>query len=116
MNDASLVHLIHKLKNSSGMSSKYSWQGDQLKRKGKLVVGQDATLKEELLSLFHNSPTKGHAGAEATMKRLGSVYYWKGLNKQVREFVRTCTICQQFKYDSTTSSGLLQPLLIPERI
>ena len=55
------------------MSSKYSWQGDQLRRKGKLVVGQDTALREKLLSLFHNSPTRGHAGAEATMKRLGSV-------------------------------------------
>ena len=39
VNDASLVHLIHKLKNSAGKPSKYSWQGGQLRRKNKLVVG-----------------------------------------------------------------------------
>ena len=50
------------------------------------------------------------------MKRLGSVCYWKGLKKDVREFVRSCDVCQQFKYDAAASPGLLQPLPIPEKV
>ena len=69
LKDTALVHLIHKLKNFSVGSSKYRWQGDQFRQKGKLAVGQDIGLRDELLSLFHNSPTRGHAGAKATMKR-----------------------------------------------
>ena len=30
--------------------------------------------------------------------------------------VRSCSTCQQFKYDTSASPGLLQPLPIPERI
>ena len=116
LRDATLVHLLHKLKNAPDKSSKYSWEGGQLRRKGKLVVGQDEALRKELLSLFHSSPVGGHAGADATMKRLGSVCYWKGLKKNVRAFVRECSVCQQFKYDPTASPGLLQPLPIPDRI
>ena len=116
MTDPSLVHLLHKLQNSPTHPSKYNWVGNQLRRNGRLVVGQDAKLRQELLSLFHNSPVYGHSGAEATMKRLGSICYWKGLKKDVRAFVRNCHICQQFKYDPATSPNLLQPLPIPEKI
>ena len=116
LSDPALIHLMHKLKTATGRPSKYSWEKGQLKRNGKLVVGQDPNLREKLLSLFHNSPIGGHSGADATMKRLGSVCHWKGLKKQVREFVRACPTCQQFKYDSSASPGLLQPLPIPDRI
>ena len=75
LSDASLAHLIHKLKNSSNKTSKYNWQWGQLKRKGKLVIGHDEALREELLILFHNSLVWDHSGVEATMKRFGSVYY-----------------------------------------
>ena len=107
---------MHKLKTSTDKPSKYSWEKGQLRRKGKLVVGQDPKLREELLSLFHSSPIGGHSGAEVTMKRLGSVCYSKGLKKHVREFVRACHTSQQFKYDPTAFPGLLQPLPIPDRI
>ena len=116
VSDPSLVHRMHKLQNSHDKSSKYSWHGSQLRRKGKLVIGADESLRKELLTLFHNSPAGGHFGAEATMQRLSSFCYWKGLKKHVREFVRSCSICQQFKYDHTASPGLLQPLPIPERV
>ena len=38
VNDASLVHLLHKLKHSSDTNSKYSWHGDQLLRKGSQLL------------------------------------------------------------------------------
>ena len=73
LSDPALIHLMHKLKTATGRPSKYSWEKGQLRRKGKLVVGQDPNLREELLSLFHNSPIGGHSSVDATMKRLGSV-------------------------------------------
>ena len=116
LSDPSLLHLIHMLKNALDKHSHYTWHDGQLRRKNKLVVGPDVKLREELLSLFHSSPVGGHLGAEATMKRLGSVCYWKGLKKNVRDFVRSCQVCQQFKSDFAASPGLLQPLPIPERV
>ena len=68
------------------------------------------------MQLFHNTLEGGHSRAEATMKRLCIMCYWKGLKKDVRAMVRSCTICQHFKYDNSASLGLLQPLPIPELI
>ncbi|XP_006598476.1 kinesin-like protein KIN-UB [Glycine max] len=38
------------------------------------------------------------------------------LRQDVKEFVRTCTTCQQAKYEHVLPTGLLQPLPIPNQI
>lgn len=87
-----------------------------LKKKGRLVVGKDVRLRQKLIGLFHNSAMGGHSGSQATYKRLQLVFYWKGMEREVRAFVRECTICQVCKYETNKPAGLLQPLPIPERI
>lgn len=42
-----------------------------------------------------------------------SLFYWKGLAKDIQSYLRSCTICQSCKYDTSASPGLLQPLPIP---
>ena len=79
-------------------------------------MGNTNQLRRDLITFFHSTAEGGHSGAEATMQRLTSVCYWKGLKREVREFVRTCSVCQQFKYDVSASPGLLQPLPIPQTI
>ena len=94
----------------------YTWQQGILYRKGKVMVGNDPTLKQQLLQVFHDSAVGGHSGREVTKKKLGSVLYWKGLNKDVRNYVRACVICQRNKPDLAAPAGLLQPLPIPNTI
>nr|GFC60027.1 hypothetical protein [Tanacetum cinerariifolium] len=40
----------------------------------------------------------------------------KGLRRMVKQQVHLCYVCQRNKSDLATSSGLLQPLKIPERV
>ncbi|GJS53570.1 putative mitochondrial protein [Tanacetum coccineum] len=69
--------------NSSGelfyKGNKYSWTGEILKRKGKMVVGNDPELRKELVQHFHDEAIGGHSGAHVTIKKLGSLFYWKSL-------------------------------------
>ena len=116
LQDPSLVHLIHSLSHNSGKHSKHSWQNNQLRRKNKLVIGKDLQLRQDLLKLFHSSGTGGHSGVGATIKRMGAVVHWKGMRKDVRSFIRSCSVCQQCKYDCSPYPRLLQPLPIPNRI
>ncbi|GMI67908.1 hypothetical protein HRI_000460100 [Hibiscus trionum] len=67
--DDRLVEVIEELKKGSGKHSKYSWDERQLRRKGKLVVGNNSDLRSELLEFFHSSPTGGHSGAHSTIKK-----------------------------------------------
>ena len=75
VNDSRLVHLIHRLTKNSGKHSKYTWKNQQLRRKDKLVIGQDDQLRKDLLQVFHNSAAGGHSGVSATIKRIGAVIY-----------------------------------------
>ena len=34
----------------------------------------------------------------------------------IQAYIRSCSVCQQCKYDTTASPGLLQPLPIPDTI
>ncbi|GKD17539.1 putative mitochondrial protein [Tanacetum coccineum] len=46
--------IITNLRNGQPAKQHYAWVNDKLLRKGKLVVGQDANLRRELLKYFHD--------------------------------------------------------------
>ncbi|GJT86962.1 putative mitochondrial protein [Tanacetum coccineum] len=96
--------------------NKYSWTGEILKRKGKEVVGNDPELRKELIQHFHDEAIGGHSGAHVTMKKLGSLFYWKCLKKMVKQMIIDCDVCQRQKPDLSAYPGLIQSLPIPERI
>ena len=55
----------------------------------------------------------GHSGIHATIKRLATVLYQKGMEQQIRQVIRECDVCQKYKYDNSAPLGLLQPYPIP---
>jgi len=57
----------------------------------------------------------GHSGFPVTYRRLVALFKWKGMKAVVRDFVRTCHICQQAKTERVLSPGLLQPLPVPSK-
>ncbi|RVW58447.1 Transposon Ty3-I Gag-Pol polyprotein [Vitis vinifera] len=114
--DPELQKIIKAKEADPSAYPKYSWRGEELRRKGKLVVGVNEQLRREILNSFHDSPTGGHSGVYVTTKRISAVVYWKGLRKFVREYVRNCSVCQRFKPENKPYSGLLQPLPVPEGV
>lgn len=69
-----------------------------------------------LLEKFHNTSVGGHSGILRTYRRLADTLYWVGMQKNVRDYVRSCDVCQRQKYSATTPGGLLQPLPVPNAI
>ncbi|GJY21523.1 reverse transcriptase [Tanacetum coccineum] len=90
--------------------------GEILKRKGKVVVGNDLKLRKKLVQHFHDEAIGGHSGAHVTMKKLGSLFYYKGLKKMVKQMIRDCDVSQRQKPDLSVYPGLIKPLPIPEII
>ncbi|GKE51669.1 ty3-gypsy retrotransposon protein [Tanacetum coccineum] len=72
-------------------------------------------IREQLLAEFHSSFIGGHAGINATVKRLSSTFTWLGLKKDVAHFVKSCTVCQAIKHPNHKPYGLLQPLPTPSQ-
>jgi len=114
--EPALQHFIHQKQQNANSFPKYQLINGQLRRKEKLVVVANTSLRAKLLHWVHSSPLGGHSGRDATLKRLKQIFYWKGMNKDIQHFVRQCTVCQACKYDTSLQPGLLQPLPLPEDV
>ncbi|GAB4836211.1 hypothetical protein Ancab_039524 [Ancistrocladus abbreviatus] len=114
--DARIMAIIDSLKKGENKHAKYTWQQGILRRNGKIVVGNSPELREKIIHSLHASAHGGHSGGTATTKRIASLFYWKGMRRAVRVFIRGCDTCQQYKYEAIAPPGLLQPLPIPASI
>jgi hypothetical protein len=83
-----------------------------LRFKGKVFIPDASTLWLVLLAQAHES---GHEGVQKAHRWRTSFYNSKAL-QSVREFVRSCAVCQQHKTQHLHPAGLLQPLLIPSMV
>ncbi|GAU36702.1 hypothetical protein TSUD_16140 [Trifolium subterraneum] len=84
--------------------------------KGKLFIPANSPLKTTLLEEFHSSTIGGHSGIHRTFGRLQENVFWEGMRKDVTQFVKSCSVCQQTKPANHYPYGLLQPLPIPNRV
>jgi len=84
-------------------------------RNGELIVVPDVgDLRQQCLSLHHDTPYAGHLGRDRTVYLVKQTYVWPGLDSDVKQFVASCDFCQKNKTSSAKPAGLLQPLAIPE--
>lgn len=113
--DPNMQAIIRELITNPGSHPHFSWQSNQLRRKGRLVIGNSSILKNKILTWLHNSSAGGHSGVEATV-RIQTLFYCSGMKREVVAHIKHCEICQQCKYDHSASLGLLQPFPIPERV
>ncbi|KAL4017062.1 hypothetical protein IC575_024736 [Cucumis melo] len=58
-------------------------------------------------------PFTMHPGSTKMYQDLRSVYWWRGMKREVADFVSRCLVCQQVKAPRQCPAGLLQPLSVP---
>jgi hypothetical protein len=90
-------------------SEKFSFRDNLLFYKRRIYIGSSQ-------HFVHSDPMAGHSGFEKTLHRAKRDFYWKGMTKDLKRFIRECEVCQQSKYENMSPTGLLQPLPIPSRI
>lgn len=95
--DPQLQTVIRQIK--EGHPSPFTWKNELLLKGGKLVIGKDDGLRREILRTFYSSSIAGHSGINATIKRIASFCFLKGLEKDVGNNIRECDVCQRCKYD-----------------
>lgn len=64
---------------------------------------------QNLIREFHENPLGGHQGVNRTFIRLNSNYYWTGMRKQIKEYIRKCPTCQKNK---ASNRLLKEPMVI----
>jgi hypothetical protein len=114
--DEEMQDLLTKWNSGSLDKRKYALRDGLLFYKVRLVIGGNHHLKDQVLQFVHSDPMAGHSGNEKIMHRAKRDFFWKGMKKDLKKFIRECSVCQQNKHETTFPAGLLQPLPIPNRI
>ena len=50
--------------------------------------------RHDVLSLAHETPMAGHLGVNKTYRKVLNHFYWPGVHKDVKSFIRVCYTCQ----------------------
>ena len=101
--DPILQQLISDLKSNPSSHKHYTWVRNEPRRKGRLVIGSDSQLRQNILSWIHASTCGGHLGRDATLQQMKNVVYWRGIFKVVKFFVHQCVTFQRSKYNTVAS-------------
>ncbi|KAL4583040.1 hypothetical protein LXL04_007604 [Taraxacum kok-saghyz] len=105
--------MITELEHSPSSRPKHTIQNGLVYVVGRLFIPNITSLRFLLLQEFHTSTLGGHAGVQATIRRLATTFSWPGLKQDVTKFVQQCATCQAIKYPTHKPYGLLQALPIP---
>jgi len=89
----------------------YTHPGEENRRM--CIPNSPPSLRVDLLHDHHDALCAGHLGTAKTSNNITQGYYWHGMAKDVKEYVRSCSSCQRNKPSQIGPSGLLQPLDIP---
>ena len=86
-----------------------------LMRRNWLWVANKGQLQLEVIKKTHNQLAVGHPGMKKMLEIAWYHYYWLGIKKMIKWFIRNCHVCKQAKAVRDTYHGLLQPLLVPKQ-
>jgi hypothetical protein len=92
-------------------SFKWNIKNDLLRWENKWYIFSNL-LKRELLKQNHDDSYVDHFEHEKTLNLLKRKYFWNNMNKDVKKYVDSCSICHRIKLVKHKSHDLLQILSI----
>ena len=95
----------------------YSKRGKNVPLEERLVkqTAIPQCLRDELLKSYHDCIAGGgHQGFERTYSSLRNKYYWPSMYEDIRQYVRTCEVCQQSKRAFNAKPPPLQPQAVDD--
>ncbi len=73
----------------------------------KIVVPK--ALKHIIFRLHHDHPISGHRGVQLTTLNISRKYVWYKMQKEIRQYVKSCDICQKVNPSNQKPGGTLSP-------
>jgi len=84
-------------------------------KEGKVYVPRDDELRTEIVRLHHNTPVGGHGGQWKTVELITRNFWWPGVTKEVKRYMKGCDACKHNKNCTEQPVGKLIPNSIPEK-
>lgn len=106
-------NLLQRYSGPSTSTADYSVSDGVIRYKGRVWLGSNASIQQQVLQALHSSPTGGHSGIHATYDRAKRLFAWPHMKQDIIQFVSDCATCKQAKTEHVRSPGLLEPLPIP---
>ena len=95
--------------------SEFSLEDDGLLRyRHKIYIPNNPELRRQILGEFHSTPYSAHPGVTKMLADIKPIYFWKGMKREIIEFVAGCLECQRVKAEHRYLAGLLHPNEVPE--
>uniref|UniRef100_A0A2N9FEI3 Reverse transcriptase n=1 Tax=Fagus sylvatica TaxID=28930 RepID=A0A2N9FEI3_FAGSY len=113
--DEELKSLVSRLQASGEGEGHYTLNQGLLLYKDRFCIGKESGMKIKVLALIHDSPLGGHSGYLKSLHRAKKDWFWHGMKKDIKAYIRGCDTCQRLKHETSKPAGLLQPLAIPPR-
>jgi hypothetical protein len=103
------------LRKDENVAEEFEVKDGLLYYENRWVIPDDLALKLRILRENHDSKVAGHFGQFKTSERMKQNFFWPKMDQEVRDYVRSCDVCQRDKVSRHKRYGLLQPLEIPYR-
>ena len=71
-------------------------------------------MKKKLMYESHNTVFTMHPGGNKMYQDLKQYYWWRGMKKDIAEYVSKCLTCQQVKFEYQVPFDLLNLIPIPQ--
>ena len=120
--DGELRRVIESIRGVDGVESS-DWPGFRLvsgvlyKKGGRgarqWLLAIPRSLRLDVVRGCHEDPSSGHEGQEKTLARVSARFWWPGMGRYIRHFVRSCAYCQARKIPRQLPSGPMEPIPVP---
>ena len=103
-----------RTENEGGKKPEFQIRHDGVIVRGsQMCVPKKGELKREIMEEAHSSAYAMHPGSTKMYHTLREHYWWKGMKKEIADFVSRCLTFQQVKAEHQKPTGKIQPFSIP---
>ena len=103
--DDKMKRVLQDLVDKPNSQPGFKLRQGRLLYKGRVVLARHSPRIPSILKEFHDTAAGGHFRFFWTYKRISAVLFWKGMKKDIQQYVQACETCQQNKYE-TLSPGV----------
>ena len=92
--DPGVQKIFQSIQDGTASTGKFSVTNGLLLYKGWIYLGDKCKLKGKVLELVHDSPLGGHSGFLKTLHRAKKDWFWWGMKKVLKDYIKCCEVCQ----------------------
>lgn len=96
-NDEECQQIISKLLLEPNENSHFQHVQGILKKDGKVYVGKNGDVQEQIIKALHYSALGGYSGQNACLQRIKLTFVWPGMKADIIQIIKSCEICQRNK-------------------